>query len=121
MLLLLAWWCGSYEGWRFLAADWALGTILTVCSGSMTAAKLVLADLLENVACRFPSMRLWSAVGGISVHSKFSSNGNSCHTQSGFFAYQSLSKLNLLLSARKSKVLLDGPDQDRDSGAAAES
>ena len=50
--------CGSYEGWRFLAADWALGTILTVCSGAMTAAKLVLADLLENVACRFPSMRL---------------------------------------------------------------
>ena len=42
---LLACWCASYEGWRFLEADkcatfpfWAFGTILPGCSGATTAA-----------------------------------------------------------------------------------
>ena len=47
---LLACWCASHEGWRFVEADkcatfpfWAFGTILPGCSGATTAAKLMLA------------------------------------------------------------------------------
>ena len=72
---LLACWCASYEGWRFLEADkcatfpfWAFGTILPGCSGATTAAKLMLATLLETVATRLPTYRLWNVVDDISGH-----------------------------------------------------
>ena len=72
---LLACWCASYEGWRFLEADkcatfpfWAFGTILPGCSGATTAAKLMLATLLETVSSQLPSYRLWNVVDDISGH-----------------------------------------------------
>ena len=72
---LLACWCASYEGWRFLEADkcaiipfWASGTILPRCSGATTAAKLMLATLLETVATRLPTYRVWNVVDDISGH-----------------------------------------------------
>ena len=72
---LLACWCASYEGWRFLEADkcatfpfWAFGTILPGCSGATMAAKLMLATLLETVATSLPTYRLWNVVDDISGH-----------------------------------------------------
>ena len=72
---LLACWCASYEGWRFLEADkcatcsfWPLGPILPGCSGATTAAKLMRATLLESVANRLPSFKLWNVVDDISGH-----------------------------------------------------
>ena len=69
---LLACWCASDEGWRFLEADncatvpfWA---ILPGCSGATTAAKFMLATLLETVAKRLPTYRLWNVVDDISGH-----------------------------------------------------
>ena len=52
---LHACWCASCEGWRLLEAD---GCAPPGCSGAATAAKLMLVDLLEKVACRISSMRL---------------------------------------------------------------
>ena len=72
---LLACWCASYEGWRFLEADKcatfpfrAFGTILPGCSGGTTAAKLMLATVLETVATRLPTYRHWNVVDDISGH-----------------------------------------------------
>ena len=47
---------------------WAFGTILPGCSGATTAAKLMLATLLETVATRLPTYRLWNVVDDISGH-----------------------------------------------------
>ena len=47
---------------------WAFGTILPGCSGATTAAKLMLATLLETVATRLPIYRLWNVVDDISGH-----------------------------------------------------
>ena len=79
------------EGWRFLEADkcatfpfWAFGTILPGCSGATTAAKLMLATLLETVATRLPTYRLWNVVDDISGHvAGYSQDGASPHCRSG--------------------------------------
>ena len=72
-LRLLACWC-SNGSCLLLEADhcatypfWALGTSIPGGSGTTTAAQLTLADLLETVACRFPSMRLGSVGDDIST------------------------------------------------------
>ena len=53
---------------RHLLLSWPSGTNLPGCSGATTAAKLMLATLLETVSSRLPSFRLWNVVDDISGH-----------------------------------------------------
>ena len=115
---LLACWCASYEGWRFLEADkcatfpfWAFGTILPGCSGATTAAKLMLATLLETVATRLPTYRLWNVVDDISGHVAGTPKMVQVLTAEAVrLVVEGLQARGLPLSKGKSKVLIDGPD-----------
>ena len=115
---LPAGWCASYEGWRFLEADkcatfpfWAFGTILPGCSGATTAAKLVLATLLETVSSRLPSYRLWNVVDDISEHVAGSPRMVQAITaEAAKLFVEGLQARDLPLTKGKSKVLIDGPD-----------
>ena len=63
---------------------WAFGTILAGCSGATTAAKLMLASLLEAVATRLPTYRLWNVVDDIWGHvAGTPQDGASPHSRSG--------------------------------------
>ena len=116
---LLACWCASYEGWRFFEADkcatfpfWAFGTILPGCSGATTAAKLMLATLLETVATRLPTNRLWNVVDDISGHVAGTPKMVQVLTvEAGRLLVECLQARDLPLSKGKSKVLIDGPDK----------
>ena len=116
---LLACWCASYEDWRFLEADkcatfpfWAFGTILPGCSGATTAAKLMLATLLETVSSRLPSYRLWNVVDEISEHVVGSPRMVQVSTaEVARLLVEGLQARDLPLSRGKSKVLIDGPDK----------
>ena len=48
--------------------SYVFGTILRGCSGATTAAKLMLATLLETVTSRLPTYKLWNVVDDISGH-----------------------------------------------------
>ena len=112
-------WCASYEGWRFLEADkcatfpfWTFGTILPGCSGATTAAKLMLATLLETVATRLPTYRLWNVVDDISGHVAGSPKMVQVLTaEAGRLLVEGLKARDLPLSEGKSKVLIDDPDK----------
>ena len=116
---LLACWCASYEGWRFLEADkcatfpfWAFGTILPDCSGATTAAKLMLATLLETVATRLPTYRLWNVVDDFSEHVAGTPMMVQVLTaEAARLLVEGLQARDLPLSKGKSKVLIDGPDK----------
>ena len=116
---LLACWCASYEGWRFLEADkcatfpfWAFGTILPGCSGATTAAKLMLATLLETVAKRLPTYRLWNVVDDISGHVAGTPKMVQVITaEAARLLVEGLQARDLPLSKGRSKVLIDGSDK----------
>ena len=116
---LLACWCASYEGWRFLEADkcatfpfWAFGTILPGCSGATTAAKLMLATLWETVPTRLPTYRLWNLVDDISGHVAGTPKMVQVLTaEAARLLVEGLQARDLPLSKGKSKVLIDGPDK----------
>ena len=116
---LLASWCASCEGWRFLEADkcatfpfWAFGTILPGCSGATTAAKLMLATLLETVSSRLPTNRLWNVVDDISGHVAGSPRTVQVLTaEAARLLVEGLQARHLPLSKGKSKVLIDGTDK----------
>ena len=124
---LLACWCASYEGWRFLEADkcatfpfWAFGTILPGCSGATTAAKLMLATLLETVATRLPTYRLWNVVDDISGHVAGTPKMVQVLTaEAARLLVEVLQARDLPLSKGKSKVLIDGPDKPKHCPTAA--
>ena len=62
-------WCASCEGWRSQVRHIPfldLRDLLPGCSGANTAAKLMLATLLESVASRLLMYRPWNAVDDIS-------------------------------------------------------
>ena len=61
---LLASWCASCEGWRFLEAD-KCATFPFRAFGP-SAAKLMLATLLETMSSRLPTYMLWNVVDDIS-------------------------------------------------------
>ena len=114
---LLAWWCASYEGWRFLEADkratfsfWAFGTILPGRSGATTAAKLMLA-LLEIVSSRLPTYRRWNVVNDISGHVAGSPRMVQVLTaEAARLLVEGLQARHLPLSKGKSNILVDGTD-----------
>ena len=116
---LLGCWCASYEGWRFLEADkcvtfpfWAFGTILPGCRGARTAAKLMLATLLETVATRLPTYTLWNVVDDISGHVAGTPKMVQVLTaEAARLLVEGLQARDLPLSKGKSKVLIDGPDK----------
>ena len=108
----------SYEGWRFLEADkcatfplWAFGTILPGCSGATMAAKLMLATLLETVATRLPTYRLWNMVDDISGHVAGTPKMVQVLAAEAGRLLEGLQARDLPLSKGKSKVLIDGPDK----------
>ena len=116
---LLACWCASYEGWRFFEADkcatfpfWAFGTILPGCRGATTAAKLMLATLLETVSSRLPSYRLWNVVDDISGHVAGTDRMVQAITaEAARLLVDGLQARDLPLSKGKSKVLINGSDR----------
>ena len=118
---LLACWCASYEGWRFLEAHkcatfpfWAFGTVLPGCSGAATAAKLVLATLLETVATRLPTYRLWNVVDDISGHVAGTPKMvQDLTAEAARLLVEGLQARDLPLSKGKFQVLIDGPDKPK--------
>ena len=108
---LLACWCASCGGWRFLVAD-KCATFPFWAFGATTAAKLMLATLLETVPTRLQTYRLWNVVDDISGHVAGSPKMVQVPTaEAARLLVEGLQAHDLPPSKGKSKVLVDGTDK----------